>query len=522
MPETAPGLRVTLVNAFAVPFDNAIATARTCYSSRIITPAEVSRDERAQALRDSIAQSTYQAGHHTTLQHATFQFALSGVSRQCLWSFLHAHPHYNSEQVSQRYVAVRPERAYVPPDLSASGRERYMQALRRQMQAYQDLVAALTPAAETAYFAVFPARRKKADAHAGAIKKRAQEVARYVLPIATHAHLYHTVSGLTLHRYHRLMGSWDVPTETQAVIGAMVDAVRAHDPLFFRDIEDPLPLEATPEHQALQHLGGAGINPDAARVVAEMDRHLAGAPSRLIASTPEADAVLALSVRLVLGTTSEAMPNEAALSWVLDPKNNALLGNALNLTAHSKLGRALSSVHYTFLKRLSHAADSQDQRHRSTPGARPLLHRHLVPGSPDVVVPGLIGHSAQAEDIWKQAMAQSWADVEALVHDGASVQDAMYLLPNAVAVRFVSSGDLAGWRHKWVSRLCYNAQEEIWLAALSEVRQVSQVHPGIGAHMMPPCGVRHAAGMRPVCPEGARFCGVPVWKLARGEYRRVL
>src|SRR5438067_5801862 len=87
---------VRLVNAFAAPFDNAVATARTCYSSRVISVEDVAAKPD---LRDRIARSTYQAGHHTILQHAHFQFALENVSRQFLWSFLHAHPFYNSEQV---------------------------------------------------------------------------------------------------------------------------------------------------------------------------------------------------------------------------------------------------------------------------------------------------------------------------------------------------------------------------------------------------------------------------------------
>ena len=69
----------------------------------------------ATALRDRIARSIFEAGHHTTLQHAHFQFALSGVSRQFLWTFLHSHPFYNSEQVSQRYVEVKAERVVRAP-----------------------------------------------------------------------------------------------------------------------------------------------------------------------------------------------------------------------------------------------------------------------------------------------------------------------------------------------------------------------------------------------------------------------
>src|SRR5229473_1390934 len=100
--------KVTLVKGFGNDaFDNAVATARTCYNSRIITSGEVVKDERAIELRDRIAKETYGAGHHTTIQHATFQFTLENVSRQAIWSFLHSHPFYNSEQVSQRYVEVR-------------------------------------------------------------------------------------------------------------------------------------------------------------------------------------------------------------------------------------------------------------------------------------------------------------------------------------------------------------------------------------------------------------------------------
>jgi hypothetical protein len=84
--------KVELINSFLLPFDNAVATARTCYSSKLIYPADVSKDQKSIELRDKIAESIYAAGHHTTLQHATFQFALDRVSRQFIWSFLHAHP----------------------------------------------------------------------------------------------------------------------------------------------------------------------------------------------------------------------------------------------------------------------------------------------------------------------------------------------------------------------------------------------------------------------------------------------
>lgn len=152
--------KVALVNAFTRPLDNAIATARTCYNSRIITPDDVVKDERAIALRDRLARETYEAGHHTTLQHATFQFTLDNVSRQVLWSFFHAHPFYNSEQVSQRYVEVKPGKVLIPR-LPTEQDSIYRGAVERAMGVYHQLIAMLTPAVHAEYFRIFPARRKE-------------------------------------------------------------------------------------------------------------------------------------------------------------------------------------------------------------------------------------------------------------------------------------------------------------------------------------------------------------------------
>ena len=96
-----------------------------------------------QVQRDRIAAGTYEAGHHTTLQHAHVQFALSGVSRHFLWSFLHAFPYYNSEQQSQRYVHVRSGRV-IEPDFGDSRLQRiYSEGLHDQMDVYEQPIALL-------------------------------------------------------------------------------------------------------------------------------------------------------------------------------------------------------------------------------------------------------------------------------------------------------------------------------------------------------------------------------------------
>ena len=109
-----------------------------------------------------LARSLYQAGHHTTLQHAQFQFSLANVSRHFIWAFLHSHPFYNSEQVSQRYVEVKPGRVAVPP-LEGVALERYQAAIESQMQVYARLIELLVPVTTQAYHERFPGRRSHPD-----------------------------------------------------------------------------------------------------------------------------------------------------------------------------------------------------------------------------------------------------------------------------------------------------------------------------------------------------------------------
>ena len=97
---TAPPV-VTLRGASVRPYDAAVAAARTCYSPRVIGVDEVTPRQR-----ESIGPLTFEAGHHTVFQHAHFEFGLENVSRQLVWSFLHSHPFYNSEQSSQRFVRL--------------------------------------------------------------------------------------------------------------------------------------------------------------------------------------------------------------------------------------------------------------------------------------------------------------------------------------------------------------------------------------------------------------------------------
>jgi flavin-dependent thymidylate synthase len=500
---------VKLTRTFRQPFANVVETARTCYS-----PKGIVEEQEMGPRWEALAQDLYRAGHHTTFQHATFQFAITGVSRQLIWSFLHAHPFYNSEQVSQRYVTVRPDNCLIPA-LDEPARSVFVACVERQMADYQTLTEALLPVTEEAYFDLFRSRAKARDKYATAIRKRAQEVARYCLPVATTAYLYHTISGLTLLRYQRASLQPDAPSEQRLLVAAMVAAVLAVDPGYRAVLEEARPWRAPA-------VSGSEIDRDRARAFCtEFDARLGARTSRLVACPSENVTATAGAVREVLGLCAGELDDESAIGLVLDPAQNDLLGENLNLTTHDKLSRCLAHAHFTFAKRLSHTADSQDQRHRMTPGSRPILARHYT-GEPDYAVPGLIQGDPGVEQAYRDSMARSWEAMEYLLDLGVSTEFALYLLPNAANVRFTESADLLNLHHKHRMRLCYNAQEEIWRASLDEAEQIRAAQPELGRHLLPPCTQRLQAKVRPICPEGERYCGVPVWKLDLGEYRRVL
>ena len=507
---------VRLVNAFSLPYDNAVATARTCYSSKVVYSEDVNKDESSRQKRDIISKSIYLAGHHTTLQHSTFQFILERVSRQCIWSFLHSHPFYNSEQVSQRYVAVSKENFAVPP-LTFSQQKLYIETVHLLMNAYSRLQGLLQTSVENEYQSIFPMRNLKEKRWQSVLKKKTQEVARYVLPLATYAHLYHTISGLTLLRYWRLCQIFDAPTEQKVLVEKMVQAVQLHDPNFFKNAEDPLALEQTPEYAFFQH----PQNLNSIQFNEEFDHSMQGKTSHLLDYKINAEKVMAQSVRSMFGLRFSELGDEQAIASVMNPAFNSYLSDTLNLTHHAKLTRAMVHPHFTFRKKISHTADSQDQRHRTVPGSRPVLSRHFS-NRADYITPLLIQKNKIALEFYEQTFSQLWKNIEVLMNDGLSLEFALYLLPNAFPVRFEESGSLLDFHHKWIHRLCYTAQEEIWKNCLEEVQQVQQIHPFIGKYLAAPCTLRKMAGRKPYCPEGDRFCGEPVWTKTLDNYHRVI
>jgi len=497
--------RVTLRNSFAHPFDSAIAAARTCYAPRLITPEEITDKQRL-----NIGAATFYSGHHTVYQHAHFEFGLENVSRQFVWSFLHAHPFYNSEQQSQRYVRLDRPHAYIPPAslfFDETSRQIYEHGIARAWNYYRELSSLLIADARNILNDIWhigpmshPKRLQKIERSA---EKRAIEIARYVLPLAAFTTMVHTISGIVLHRLWRMCAASDTPSEARAVIGEMVSQVKSIDAQFF-DRFGTEPLEELPEWK-----NDASNAPKGEAFATEFDAQLNGKTSRLVDYSPNAPRVMAESYRAVAGLTAAQCPDAEALDRLLNPARNLYRLETLNVGVHAPMMRALQHANYTFAKKISHTADSQDQRHRMVPGSRPLLTLADT-REPDYITPMLLVNNPRAKEIYDRAMHDAWTAKNHLLYRGVPLEIALYVLPNAKSIRLYETGSLLHLLHKWTMRTCFNAQEEIYQSSMDEIAQLRTVHPELTRYIGPPCHLR-AGITTPICTEGSHFCGIKVW-----------
>ena len=493
-------INVTLIDYTNKPFNTGIASARTCYSSKgIVYPQDV---EKNIPLRDKIAKSTLKAGHLTTRQHSHFIFGISGISRQLTWYFLHSHPYYNSEQVSQRYVEVQKEHFYIP-SLNEQQKAAYLKIIEGQQKFYYEWIEKLNPYIEKDFYNIFPNKAKHKEKYKSDIHKKCLEIARYFLPVATTTYLYHTINGLTLHRYYRVMNQ---NLELKKVVQKMVSQVQKIDPLFVDEIQKPLG-----EDDFLESVVEKEINfQKAKQFICEFDETENKKAFSKLKNSVGID-ILSNSIKTVLGLSNCDIKNEEAIDLVLNPTKNKQLGSTLNEMSLSPLMRCLQNINLTYKKKLSHTADSQNQRHRTLLGSRPILWTQYM-GKPDYIIPKIIAENEPLKKDYQKCMELLFEEINQFIKVCPIGEKISYLFPNAFPIRYYESGNLLNYFHKWRIRLCYNAQEEILQNSIQEVQSLQKEAPLLAQYIKAPCWYRYKTETKPYCPEGNKFCGIKVWK----------
>ncbi|MBQ4491712.1 MAG: FAD-dependent thymidylate synthase [Deltaproteobacteria bacterium] len=182
-----------------------VAAARLCYSSSSFEELLTWTEERKSALLRKVLA----AGHLSVLEHASFTFGVSGISRACSHQLVR-HRIASFSQQSQRYVDASGFDAVIPPAIAANG-----EALRR--------FNALLEEARTVY----------AELLAMGI---ASEDARFVLPNAVKTSLAVTMNARELRHFFSLRCCLRAQWEIRELAGKMLILAREKAPLLFAGV----------------------------------------------------------------------------------------------------------------------------------------------------------------------------------------------------------------------------------------------------------------------------------------------
>ena len=207
MPETQ--LRVTLIAHTPDPEKTCALAARTCYSALDYDELRSLVEEKDQAafLRRIVA-----SGHLSVLEHASFTFGVSGVSRALL-AQLTRHRIASFSVQSQRYVSLEKGFGYiVPPRIRDLGEEavREFEAQMAQMHAW------------------YKHWQEK-------LGENANEDARFVLPNACETHITVTMNARELLHFFSLRCCSRAQWEIRALAREMLRLCKREAPVIFEN-----------------------------------------------------------------------------------------------------------------------------------------------------------------------------------------------------------------------------------------------------------------------------------------------
>lgn len=130
-------MKVELVSHTPNPLEVIYRSARQCYSMRgYCNIRNTSNEEMSKFVSDLLA-----GGHESPLEHVTFTYAITGVSR-ALSHQLVRHRIASYSQQSQRYVEARDFDFVVPPSLDEDGKKYFELVMDTIAIAYDSLIQA--------------------------------------------------------------------------------------------------------------------------------------------------------------------------------------------------------------------------------------------------------------------------------------------------------------------------------------------------------------------------------------------
>lgn len=220
-------MKVYLLSHTPEPERLVAAAAKNCYSS---TDVDSILDGLTPEKTDSFLQMLTDIGHASPTEHASFTFAIEGVSRSLLAQITrHRIASYSVQ--SQRYVRERGFEYVVPPEIERlpAAKAAFLQAMEDDQRTYEELTAALLEAHLTELTGQGVPEK---DARRRA-EKMAIEDARYVLPNACATRIVMTANARSLKNFFQLRCCNRAQWEIRALAEEMYRLCYAAAPTLF-------------------------------------------------------------------------------------------------------------------------------------------------------------------------------------------------------------------------------------------------------------------------------------------------
>ena len=203
------------------------AAAKNCYSSIDVDGV---LDGLTEEKTRSFLQMLTEMGHESPIEHASFTFAIEGVSRSLL-AQITRHRIASFSVQSQRYVRERGFEYVVPPEIEKipAAKEKFIQAMEDDQRTYEELTAALMEGhLKELLDAGVPEKKARSQA-----QKKSIEDARYVLPNACTTRILMTANARSLQNFFRLRCCNRAQWEIRALAEEMYKLVYAVAPTLF-------------------------------------------------------------------------------------------------------------------------------------------------------------------------------------------------------------------------------------------------------------------------------------------------
>lgn len=222
-------LHVTLVEHTPDPERLIAASAKMCYSA---ADADTILDGLTPEKTENFLKMLTEMGHESPIEHASFTFAIEGVSRSLL-AQITRHRMASFSVQSQRYVKIE-EGAFsfvTPPEIAKdpAAEAKYQKFMQDCYQTYLSLADSL----QERHMKELTAQGVPEKAAARQAEKMAIEDARYVLPNACETKMIMTMNARSLYNFFRLRCCNRAQWEIRELAWQMLKLCREAAPTLF-------------------------------------------------------------------------------------------------------------------------------------------------------------------------------------------------------------------------------------------------------------------------------------------------